>query len=270
MSGILTGDQVEFYRRTGYLAPFRGIDPGQARAMCADLDRFRRVTGVSAGDINMKGHLCFRRSYDFCFETRILDVVEDLIGPDILTFASRFWIKPGNDGSYVSWHQDSAYFGLEPHELVTVWLALTDSNPANGCLRVLPESHRGPAWAHVETFHEKNLLARGQSIEGIDDTGAVDLELKAGEFSCHHERIVHGSLPNGTAAPRIGLAIFYIPAHVRSTIGRRTAFLARGADRHRHWDQDPVPQGNPDPEILDHALSASGRYADPEFSQEAG
>ena len=69
-------------------------------------------------------------------------MVEDLIGPNILAFASRFWIKGGQDGTYVSWHQDSAYFGLDPHELVTVWLALTDATPEMGCMKVIPGSHR--------------------------------------------------------------------------------------------------------------------------------
>lgn len=259
-----------FYREHGYLAPFDGIDPADAAAMCRDLERFRREAGMSAGDVNMKAHLCFRRSHEFCFEPRILDVVEALIGADILVFAARFWIKGGNDGAYVSWHQDSAYFGLDPHELVTVWLALTDSNSANGCVRVLPGTHRGESHSHVETFHQDNLLARGQSIEGIDDSGAVDLELRAGQFSCHHERIVHGSLPNATDSPRIGLAIFYIPTHVRSVIGRRTAFLVRGKDRHGHWDPDPAPGSGIDLAMLEHVRAASARYTDPKYAQEAG
>lgn len=269
MPNTLTPEQIDHYRETGYLLPFDGIDPDDARAMCADLERFARDQERSAGDINMKGHLCFRRSYEFCFASPILDVVEDLIGPDILAFAARFWIKPGRDGSYVSWHQDSAYFGLEPHDLVTVWLALTDSNSENGCMRVIPGSHLGKTHSHVETFHEKNLLARGQSIEGIDENSAVDLELGIGQFSCHHERIVHGSMPNGTDATRIGLAIFFIPAHVRSTIGRRSALLVRGEDRHGHWDADPEPRDNPDLRVLEHVTSASSRYVDPQYVQEA-
>ncbi len=266
--GRLTREQVRQYHDQGYIAPFPGIEPDEARAMCADLERFSEQTGMSAGNINLKGHLCFRRSYEFCFRAEILDVVEDLIGPNILAFASRFWIKPGMDGSFVSWHQDSAYFGLEPHELVTVWLALTPSHTGNGCVRVLPGSHRGAAHAHVETFDNRNLLARGQSIADIDSSQAVDLVLRTGEFSCHHERIVHGSEPNRTSAPRIGMAVFYIPAHIRSTIGRRTALLVRGVDDHGHWDADPVPRENPDLQIFDHVLSASSRYSDPKYRQE--
>ncbi len=233
------------------------------------LDVFEREEGMSAGDIHFKGHLFFKWSYELALNPAILDAVEDLVGPDILVFASKFWIKGGGDGTYVSWHQDSAYFGLEPHDLVTAWIALTDANTGNGCMRVIPGSHRGAAHEHVETYHEKNLLARGQVIEGLDETGAADMELEAGQFSLHHERIVHGSLPNGTDDARIGLALFYIPTHVRSTIGRRTACLVRGADAHGHWDADPVPTIDRDPKILEYVRAAHRRYTDPAVSQEA-
>ena len=150
-----------------------------------------------------------------------------------------------------------------------MWLALTDSIRENGCLRVLPGSHLGEAHAHVETFHEKNLLARGQSIEGIDDSNAVDLELEAGQFSCHHERMVHGSLTNQTDGPRIGIGIFYMPAHVRSTIGRRSACLVRGVDDHGHWDADPTPDLHGEAEVWAHVKAAGARYVDPQYAQEA-
>jgi len=199
----------------------------------------------------------------------MLFVIEDLIGPNILAFASKFWIKRGGDGTYVSWHQDSAYFGLEPHDLVTAWVALTDSTVDNGCMKVIPGSHLGPAHSHVETYHDKNLLARGQAIEGIDDSLAVDLTLEAGQFSRHHERIVHGSLANRTGEARIGLALFFIPTHVCSTLGRRTASLVRGVDDYGHWDPDPAPRFDRDPLILDHMRAAHARYHDRSVAQEA-
>ena len=269
MPKVLTQEQIDSYRTDGYLAPMDGIDPADAAAMLEDLDAFEAANGISAGQLQMKGHLCFRRSYNFTFNPRILDVVEDLIGPNILSFASRFWIKGAQDGSHVTWHQDSAYFGLEPNELVTVWLALTDSTPENGCVRVIPGTHTGEIYSHVETYDEKNLLARGQSIEKIDDSGAADLVLKAGQFSCHHERIVHGSNPNETDAMRIGVGIFYFPAHVRSTIGRRPASLVRGVDEYGHWDADPVPTEDRDAAVYAHVKAAGERYVDPQYAQEA-
>ena len=269
MPKVLTQEQIDSYRTDGYLAPMDGIDSADAAAMLEDLDAFEAANGISAGQLQMKGHLCFRRSYNFTFNPRILDVVEDLIGPNILSFASRFWIKGAQDGSHVTWHQDSAYFGLDPHELVTVWLAITDSTPDMGCMKVIPGSHRGAAYEHEETFAEDNLLARGQVIHGIDDRDAVYLPLKQGQFSCHHERILHASDPNDTQTTRIGLALFFIPTHVRSTIGRRTANLVRGEDEYRYWDADPVPKGRLDDEIINHIRAAGERYVDPKYRQEA-
>ena len=265
----LTQEQIDDYRSQGYLFPFRCISREETRQMRTSLDAFKLAEGLSVGDIHLKGHLCFKWSYDLAHRPALLDPVEDLIGPNILVFASKFWIKEGHDGTFVSWHQDSAYFGLEPHDLVTAWIALTDSHRTNGCMRVIPESHIGPAYQHVETYHEKNLLARGQAIDGLDEDLAVDMELEAGQFSLHHERMVHGSLANQTDDVRIGLSLFYVPTHVRSTIGRRTACLVRGIDTYGHWDPDPVPHVDRDPKILEHMRAAHRRYHDHSVPQEA-
>ncbi len=265
----LAPEQVAFYREHGYVAPFRALGTDETASMRASLDAFEAARGFSAGDIHMKGHLCFTWSHAVAARPGILDVVEDLIGSDILIFASKFWIKPAQSGRFVSWHQDSAYFGLDPHELAAVWIALTDSNRDNGCLRVMPGSHRGPVHWHSEAPDEDNLLGRGQTIEGLDESRAVDLELREGEFSIHHERTAHGSLPNRTGRPRIGLALFYIPTSVRSVIGRRPATLVRGTDRFGHWDEDPVPEIDGDPAILDHMRAVQRRYHDPDVPQEA-
>ncbi len=265
----LNRDQIEFYERNGYLFPFRCLASGETDAMRDSLDAFERDEGYSVGSLHFKGLLCLRWSWELARSAAILDSVEDLIGPDILVFASKFWIKGGGDGSFVSWHQDSADFGLAPHDLVAAWVALTDSTPDNGCMRVIPGSHLGAAQTHVETYHDKNLLARGQTIEGIDESAAVDLVLGAGEFSLHHERMLHGSLPNRSDGQRIGLTLFYIPTSVRSTVGRRTASLVRGVDEYGHWDDDPEPLRDRDPEILAHMRAAHARYHDRAVSQEA-
>jgi ectoine hydroxylase-related dioxygenase (phytanoyl-CoA dioxygenase family) len=266
---MLAPDRVEFYKSQGYLAPLRCMTAERARWMVDELARCERDRGLSAGSIHFKGHLVFKWSHELACSPELLDPVEALIGPDIMVFASKFWVKGGGDGSFVSWHQDSAYFGLEPHDLVTAWVALTDSHRGNGCLRVIPQSHLGPAQTHAETYDAKNLLARGQEIEGIDDGGAVDLELRAGEFSLHNERTVHGSLANDTDAARIGMALFYIPTHVRSTLARRTACLVRGEDRYGHWDLDPTPRHDFDPVVMELVERARAGYVDPSVAQEA-
>ena len=269
MPKVLTPSEIGAFRENGHVHPFNGVDPDDAALLCEDLAAYKRAHGHSAAVIITKCHLLFYRSFEFSRHPAILDAVEDLIGPNLLIFSSRFWIKPGGDGSYVSWHQDSAYFGLEPNELVTVWLALTDSFPENGCLRVIPRTHLGQSYTHDETPDEKNLLARSQSIERIDDSGAVDLTLKAGQFSIHHERLVHGSLPNQTAHDRIGLGLFYMPTRVRSTLDRRFADLARGVEEYGHWALDPTPDSADTDTIAAHVEAAGRRYVDPTFAQEA-
>ncbi len=270
MSKSLTEAQVSQFREQGWLAPFTAIDAATAA------DRVRRIEAYEAAvgqDVNrtlkIKGHLAFPWLVELGRNPAILDAVEDLIGPDILLFGASVFAKPGNDRSYVSWHQDSAYFGLDPHEEVTAWVALTASNRDNGALQVLPGSHVGRDMQHEETFAADNMLARGQSLAIADESAAVTMELLPGQFSLHHERTAHGSKTNRTAARRVGFAFFFIPTRVRSTLGRRTATLVRGVDRHGHWDADPLPSHDLDPVAMAAVHAAWGQYRDGEVKQAA-
>lgn len=270
MTKRLNGEQIQKYLEQGFLSPLDGIKPEEAAELRYSMEQFERETGLSLrNDLHFKTHLYFSRLVDLTLTPSILDAVEDVIGPNILVFASNFWVKGARDRTFVSWHQDSAYFGLDPHEEVTAWIALTDSNRSNGCMRVIPGSHREPARQHVETFDEKNLLARGQSIDAIEEKRAADLELTAGQFSLHNERTIHGSLENDSDDARIGYALFFIPTHVRSTIGRRGAWLVRGEDHFGHWDPDPTPDGDRDPMILKYMQECYDRYVSASINQEA-
>ena len=130
----------------------------------------------------------------------------------------------------------------------------------------MPGSHRGPDFAHEETMAKDNLLIRGQTIRGLDEAKAVELTLRPGQFSLHHERTAHGSLPNTSSERRIGLALFYIPTRVASTLGRRTALLVRGSDGYGHWDPDPTPQSDDDPAIDAFIGRTFEQYRDQEAS----
>jgi ectoine hydroxylase-related dioxygenase (phytanoyl-CoA dioxygenase family) len=219
--------------------------------------------------LKIKGNLAFPWLMELGRNPRILDAVEDLIGPDILMFGASIFAKNGRDPRYVSWHQDSAYFGLAPHEEVTAWVAFTESTVEKGCLKVMPRTHLGPDLRHVETHAKDNMLAKGQSIEGLDERQAVSIELAPGEFSLHHERMAHASEPNRGADRRIGFAFFYIPTHVRSTIGRRQATLVRGVDDYRHWDADHAPRFDLDPLSMAQLSATWGEYKDGEVKQAA-
>jgi Phytanoyl-CoA dioxygenase (PhyH) len=270
MARTLTAAQVTHFRQQGWLAPLRAIDAAQAADCAASIADYEAKMGESANrSLKIKGHLAMPRLVEVGRSPGILDALEDLIGPDIMLFGASIFAKRGNDRAYVSWHQDSAYFGLDPHEEVTAWVAFTHSNAANGALQVLPRTHLGPDLVHEETYAPDNMLARGQSLHIDDETSAVTIELEPGEFSLHHERTAHGSKQNRTAAPRIGFAFFYIPTHVRSTIGRRTATLVRGVDRYGHWDPDPLPRFDLDPVAYEAMRAAWGQYRDGEVRQVA-
>lgn len=157
---------------------------------------------------------------------RLLDCVEPIIGPHIALFASHYICKPGGDGLPVLWHQDGSYWPLEPMEVVTCWLAVDDSTPENGCMRVLPGSHRGPRLAHHRHQREA-VLGTEIRAEDLDESRAVDVVLPAGGVSLHHPWLVHGSNPNFSARRRCGLTIRYIPTTTRITQEWKT-FLLRG------------------------------------------
>ena len=270
MAGSLSAAEVAHFRDQGYLFPKRAIDARTASRYHGLLDHYETVLGTEPQTyMKIKGHVAAPWVVELARNEAILDAVESLIGPDILLFGTSLFSKKARDPRFVSWHQDSAYYGLDPHEEVTVWVALTDATTANGCMRVLPESNRGPDLVHDETYDPQNLLARGQSIHGIDDSKAVDMELSAGEFSMHHERTAHSSPPNMSDGPRVGIAYFYMPAHTRSTIVRRSALLVRGTDRHGHWDADPLPKTDLDPECMEFLKDMWARYQSRDVSQEA-
>lgn len=270
MPKVLTDTQIDQYRTHGFVHPIRAVPREDAAAILDMRNRFEAETGKSVThDLHFKMHLYFKELHALAQNPVILDAVEDLIGPDILLWVSNFWIKAGGDGTFVSWHQDSAYFGLDPHDTVNVWFAVTDSDHDNGCMRVIPGSHREPAKQHVEIQDDKNHLARGQTITDLDENRSVDIELKAGEFSIHNEHLVHGSLPNNSDRMRAGFAFFYMPTHVRSTLMRRSAWLVRGVDKYGHWDADPQPECDRDPKIMDHMLACFRQYTRRDIPQEA-
>ncbi len=270
MTTSLTADQIAHFQQEGWLAPFRAIDSAEAAKAVEWVNAYEVRHNVNVNKhLKIKGHLAAPWIIELGRNKAILDAVEGLIGPDIMLFGASIFAKAGHDGSYVSWHQDSAYFGLEPHEEVTAWVALTESNTANGALQVLPRTHTGPDLKHEETYEPNNMLARGQKLAIADDSQAVTLELQPGEFSLHHERTAHGSKANTTDTRRVGFAFFYVPTHAYVPAGRRTALLVRGQDRFGHWDTDPLPAVDFDPPAFAAMRAAWGAYRDGDVKQAA-
>lgn len=270
MPKVLTQAQIDQYRDLGYVTPIRAIDEAEALACRRRIEAFEAETGKPAVDtLQQKSHLYFDWLWKLSRHPVILGALEDLIGPDILVMASRFWIKEARDRKFVGWHQDLAYFGLDPKVMVTMWLALTPVTRENGCMHFLPGSHKGPQHVHTETANADSMLSRGQEVRGLDTAGAIEVLLRPGEFSLHDGELLHNSDRNLSGDRRIGYALMVFPTSVRSTQGRRSMTLLAGTDRHGHWDHDPMPTRDRDPVIWELMNQAHRRYQDRSITQEA-
>jgi len=251
----LTRAEVDAFVRNGYHFPVRAMSTEEALAYRRRMEQSEAmVGGPLRGGLRNKPHLIFTWANELIRHPVFLDAVEDILGPNLLVWSSSFFIKEAKDPSYVSWHQDSTYWGLSHPDVVTVWIALSRSVVENGCMRVIPGTHLKDQLPHKDTFAENNLLTRGQEVQvEVNPADAVDIELEPGEFSIHHVRLVHGSEPNNSEQRRIGYAIRYIPTYVRQTEGPRDcATLVRGVDNYHHFDMEPAPKADLDPAAVEY------------------
>ena len=243
MTRLLSEEAVEAYRRDGYTFPIRVLSADEAHACRSSLETYEEATGGPiSSNYRHKVHLLFPWANRLARHPVVLDAVEDVIGPDILCWNTSFFIKEPHTPDYVSWHQDATYWGLSDSDVVTAWLALADAPVESGAMRFWPGSHAMQQLPHRDTFHEHNLLSRGQEIEvEVPEGEGVWVPLAAGEMSLHHVLLVHGSGPNTTGDRRIGLAMRYIPPSLQQLKTRDSALLVRGEDRFGHFDPEPDP-----------------------------
>ena len=252
MPKSLTQAQVDQYWRDGCVFPIRVMSETAAAELRGRLEEFERKTGGPLkGDLRHKSHLLFSWLGDLVRNDGIVDAIEDLYGPDLLCWTTNFFIKEARTPAFVSWHQDSTYWGLDRPDVVTAWIALTPSTKANGAMGFIPGTHTREQIPHRDTFARNNLLTRGQEIAvDVDASAAVTIELRPGEMSLHHVRLVHGSPPNPSDDRRIGFAIRYIPTSVAQIAGEDSATLVRGTDSHHHFEPEPRPTRDMDPTFV--------------------
>jgi hypothetical protein len=252
MPKILTKEQIDTFWRDGAVFPIRVMSREDALAVRAKLEAFEKSTGGPLkGDLRHKTHLLFPWLNELVHHQKICDAIEDLYGPDLLCWNTNFFIKEARNPAFVSWHQDSTYWGLSRPDVVTAWLALSTSNTASGAMGFIPGTHKVDQIPHRDTFDKDNLLTRGQEIAvDVDEKQAVTIELEPGEISLHHVRVVHGSPANPSDDRRIGFAIRYIPTSVAQVTGRDSATLVRGTDRFGHFDLEPRPTADMQPEMV--------------------
>jgi hypothetical protein len=248
-----TTDQVAFYREQGYLKFGRIFT---AREM-AELDE--HVTEMIAALPEGKRpeeldvpHFTDPWLFRYLVDPRVLDVIEDFIGPDIALWSSHFIAKPGGDGKIVPWHTDGAYWNgrLDPMDVITLWLAVDPAAAENGCMRVLPGSHRALR-SHIDSYepvdHASNVFPVRIPPGLIDESCSVDLELEVGECSFHDAWTIHGSNANLSTRRRCGYTMRYMPASVAFTQGAsrhpHRIYLARGRDRTGGRNEyTPIPE----------------------------
>ena len=255
---------AQIFEREGYFSPVRLITKDRALHYRSLLEEYEDKLGHTVrGSERTKPHLILSWVDELMRHTMILDSIEKIMGPNILCWNSWFWIKEPYSRSFVSWHQDSNYWGLDTDNLVTVWLALSPANDQSGCMRVLPQSHRKSSLAHVDLYHEDNLLTRGQAIQGVNEIDAVSMPLDIGEMSLHNIRMAHASSANTTNDRRIGLSFHYIPTSTKQlNVEWDTATLVRGEDRYHHFEESPTPRFDLDPKSLDFHRKATDAMRD--------
>ena len=165
MPKLLSDDAVAQYHRDGFYFPVPVLSREEAAGYRDCLQRHEAKTGKPLqGNWRHKTHLLFTWADELVHHPKILDAVEDVIGPDILCWTTNFFIKEASNPGFVSWHQDSTYWGLDPDDVITAWVAFTDVTPENGYMQFMPGSHKIDQLPHVDTFHKDNLLSRGQEI----------------------------------------------------------------------------------------------------------
>jgi chlorinating enzyme len=245
MLKFLSANQVTRYQTQGYLSGIPVLNDNEiAEFRGAFLEHATRIRGKFSQQYKHKTHLMLQWADRMVNHPKVLDIVEDLLGPNVLCWTSNLFQKKPMQPQFVSWHQDSTYWGLEPDEVLTVWIALMPSTPESGCLKVIPGSHHWTPVIHEDTFDKNNQLTRGQSMVGVDENLARDVVLAPGEISIHHVRLAHASRPNKADHARLGFAIRFMSANVRAVGRNESALLVRGRDLNGHFAHEQRPSGD--------------------------
>ena len=249
------------WQRDGFLSPVKIIDAKEA-------SRHRRAfedAESKAGPQHYldKAHTVLTSPLELACHPAMLDIVESLIGPDILLYNVVYIVKEPHSKSYVSWHQDFTYWGFDSDDQVSAWLALAPATELSGCMRMIPGSYRHGRYGHTATDDADNVLKMGQTVAGINDAEAIVCPLQPGEASFHHGWTLHSSGPNSSDDRRIGLNIQYLATHMRQTNhDRDSAMLVRGVDIYGHFAQDIPASRDLDPEALAQRDEMVARFQD--------
>ena len=179
----LTSNQLEKYKNNGYVAPLDVLSKKEAKEIRDEIEYIEKkwpneLEGLGRNYVHLISPIFDKVSHN----SKILDAVESIIGKNILVCGTTLFIKNPEEKGFVSFHQDAKYIGLEPYNWVTAWIAVTDSNEENGCMRMWKGSHKEDLKYHNQKFDENNLLTRGQTVENVPIEKTVPVILKAGQM----------------------------------------------------------------------------------------
>lgn len=149
---------------------------------------------------------------EFVRDETILNMVGQLIGNNFALWNSSFFAKPARVGTRTPWHQDGEYWAMRPLATCTVWMAIDDATRENGCLRVIPGSHKGKRVRQHQTNNAPGLALNQELTQNeFEESDAVDMVMQAGQMSLHDVYLVHGSEPNRSDHPRRGMTLRFMP-----------------------------------------------------------
>ncbi len=247
---MLSSEQRQFYEENGYLCPLSVFSDSETQIFRRQFDdyteenkeRLSKLLPRERRAVYGLTHLSLPWVYDIVSHPRVLDAVEGVLGPNLLVWGSDWFVKFPGDAAFISWHQDGAYWGLQPPKVATAWIALSPSTTESGCMQVMPATQKTQL-PQRETYALDNALSRGQEIAlEVDESKAVPLSLRPGEMSLHHIGIAHGSKANGANYARIGIAVRYIaPEVVQQGSERQIVQLVRGKDEYGNFEIVPPP-----------------------------
>ena len=240
---------VDRYRQQGFIPCLDVMPPEEALLLRATLEAFEASQGGHLKPAQRsRAFLLFPWLDQLIRDPRVLDPIEQLIGPDILCWSTIFWIKEAGSASFVDWHQDNTYWGLSSQSVITAWFALSDASEEAGCMSVIPGTHLGQTLPHEDTYDENNMLTRGQRITQLDRSRAVAMPLRAGQMSIHNYCLAHGSGPNRSTDRRMGVSMHFLAPDTRQIVGNwDCAALVRGQDRFGYFAHAPRPRRDLDP-----------------------
>ena len=248
------------YSRDGYVSGVPILSMEEAQKHRAALEQVEKQLDTNL-HYQSKMHTIHTSPLALATRPDVLDLVEAMIGPDILLYNSTYIIKEPHSPSHVSWHQDLTYWGLSHDDQVTMWLALSVADEVSGCMRMIPTSHTQGRFDHMVSNDSTNVLLQSQTVHNVDENKAVLCPLKPGEASFHHGWTLHASMPNHSDDRRIGFNVQYLAAHVRQTKhDLDTAMLVRGTDKYNHFERDIPANADLAPDALHRQKVLDDRY----------